>query len=129
MAGLSTSRAPCRLWPPGSGRQVRGRFATLGACVCFRTVNFMARTFGCRYGTDSGRLLLAPAFHAWRLCVAGGRELAPLPAEMEALAEELRRGEGLLLADELPPEGVTAKAAFAASVRAFLLQQARRLGR
>ena len=44
--------------------------------------------------------------------MAGGRELAPLPAEMEARAEELRRGEGLLLADEQPPEAVTAKAAF-----------------
>lgn len=47
---------------------------------------------------------------------------------MDALAEELRRGEGLLLADEQPPEAVTAKAAFAASVRAFLAQQARRPG-
>ncbi len=48
---------------------------------------------------------------------------APLPAEMEALAERLRREAGLLLADELPAETATAKAAFAASVRAFLLQQ------
>ena len=63
------------------------------------------------------------------VCAAGGRELAPLPAQMEALAEELRRGEGLLLADEQLPEAVTAKAAFAASVRAFLAQQARRRGR
>ena len=47
---------------------------------------------------------------------------------MEALADELRRGEGLLLAHELPPDAVSAKAAFAASVRAFLLQQARRPG-
>lgn len=55
---------------------------------------------------------------------AGVKE-APLPAEMEALAEQLRRDEGLLLASEQPPEEVTAKAAFAARVRDFLLQQAR----
>ena len=76
------------------------------------------------------RPTLAPFLQAFQPrieadCAAGGRELALLPEQMEARAEELRRGEGLLLADEQPPEAVTAKAAFAASVRTFLLQQAR----
>jgi len=60
-------------------------------------------------------------------CGWAGVKEAPLPAEMEALAERLRREEGLLLADELPPDTVTAKAAFAVHVRDFLRQQARRL--